>query len=81
MTLEDLRKKVFTYMGKQRLIFQIRGWTDKTFEKSKKAPRSGITMIINSRVRGAEGKHKQQAVSSRGKVRESKTPERAQRWR
>jgi hypothetical protein len=35
-------------MGKQRLIFQIRGWTDKIFEKSKKAPRFGITMIIKS---------------------------------
>jgi hypothetical protein len=48
MSLEDLRKNVFTYMGKQRLIFQIRGWTDKIFEKSKKAPRFGITMIIKS---------------------------------
>ena len=48
MSLEDLRKNVFGYMGKQRLIFQIRGWTDKIFEKSKKAPRFGITMIIKS---------------------------------
>ena len=48
MSLEDLRQNVFGYMGKQRLIFQIRGWTDKIFEKSKKAPRFGITMIIKS---------------------------------
>lgn len=45
MSLEDLRKKVFAYMGKQRLIFQIRGWTDKL---TKKTPRFGLTLIIKS---------------------------------
>ena len=45
MSLEDLRKKVFAYMGKQRLIFQIRGWTDKL---TKKTPRFGLTPIIKS---------------------------------
>ena len=48
MSLTDLRKKVFQYMGKQRLIFQIRGWTDKIFEKSKKAPRFGLTLTIKA---------------------------------
>ena len=43
MSLEDLRKSVFKYMGKQRLIFQIRGWTDKL---TKKAPRFGLTLTI-----------------------------------
>jgi hypothetical protein len=32
-------------MGKQRLIFQIRGWTDKL---TKKTPRFGLTLIIKS---------------------------------
>ena len=35
-------------MGKQRLIFQMRGWTDKIFEKSKKALRFGLTLTIKA---------------------------------
>ena len=52
MTLEDLRSKVFRYMGKQRFIFQIRGWTDKIFKQrrhgSHKPVRFGISLVIKS---------------------------------
>ena len=43
LSLEDLRSKVFRYMGHQRLIFQMRGWTDKL---TKRTPRFGLTFII-----------------------------------
>ena len=43
MSPEDLRKNAFKYMGKQRLIFQIRGWTDKI---TKKMPRFGQTLTL-----------------------------------
>ena len=52
MTLEDLHSKVFRYMGNQRFIFQIRGWTDKISKQrrhgSHKPVRFGITMVIKS---------------------------------
>jgi hypothetical protein len=46
MTLDDLRDQVFRYMGTQRLIFQMRGWTDKI--RRRPTPRYGITFIIKS---------------------------------